>query len=161
MRGLTCLCLPYAEAWLNVVLCPGLGLHLRAQEFVTSLKLRLRVTVFTGAGPCPACQAPCDQLGNHALCCGMESERLARHNALRDALFSVASAAALGLSKESRFLLPGSDMRPAEVLLPFWSGGRDTAWDVTVTHPLQAATVATAATTSGHAAEEAYRRKMW
>jgi len=157
---LTCLRMPYAGAWLNVVPCPGLGLHLRASEVITAMKLRLGVNVFNQAGPCPACQAPSDQLGDHALCCGTGGERHARHDALRDALHATAVAAALGPSKESRFLLPDSARRPADVLLPYWSGGRDTAWDVTVTHPLQAATVARAATTPGHAASEAYDRKM-
>ena len=46
------------------------------------------------------------------------------------------------------------------MFLPYWSGGRDTAWDVTVTHPLQRATVTRAATTPGHAADKAYSRKM-
>ena len=46
------------------------------------------------------------------------------------------------------------------MFLPYWSSGRDTAWDVTVTHPLQKATVAKAVTVPGHAANEAYARKM-
>jgi hypothetical protein len=157
---LTCLSQPYAGAWLNVVPSPPLGLHLRASEFVPALKMRLGAEVYTTAGPCPACQAPSDKLGDHALCCAFEGERIARHNALRDALHATAAAAALGPIKESRFLLPGSDRRPADVLLPYWSAGRDTAWDVTVTHPLQAAMVARAAITPGHAASEAYARKM-
>ena len=139
---------------------PALGLHLRATEFTVGLKLRLGVPTYTTAGPCPACRAPSDRLGDHALCCGNEGERIARHNALRDALHSTAAAASLGPSKEVRFLLPGNDRRPADVFLPYWSGGRDTAWDVTVTHPLQRATVAKATTTPGHAASEAFNRKM-
>ena len=79
---------------------------------------------------------------------------------MRDALYSTAAAASLGPAKEVRFLLPGTDRRPADVFLPYWSGGRDTAWDVTVTHPLQAATVVKAASSPGHAAKEAYARKM-
>ena len=99
-------------------------------------------------------------MADHSLCCGNNGERIARHNALRDALHSTAAAASLGPSKEVRFLLPGTDRRPADVYLPYWLGGRDTAWDVTVTHPLQGATVASAAITPGHAAAEAYARKM-
>ena len=38
-------------------------------------------------------------------------------------------------------------------------GGQDTAWDVTVIHPLQAATVAGAAASPGHAPEVAVKRK--
>ena len=92
--------------------------------------------------------------------CGNEGERIARHNALHHALHSNAAAGSLGPSKEFRFLLPGNDRRPADVFLPYWSGDRDTAWEVTVTHPLQRATVAKVATTPGHAASEAFNRKM-
>ena len=38
--------------------------------------------------------------------------------------------------------------------------GRLTAWGVTVNHPLQAATVARAATTPGYEIAEAYAREM-
>ena len=124
------------------------------------LKLRLGIPVFTSSGSCPACKAPSDRLGDHALCCGNEGERIARHNALRDALHSTAAAASLGPSKEVRFLIPGSDKRPADVFLPYWCSGRDTAWDVTVIHPLQKATVTKAVALPGHAANEAYARKM-
>ena len=48
---------------------------------------------------------------------------------------------------------------PPDVLIPHWTGGLDTAWDVTVTHPLQAATVAGAAASPGHALEVAVQRK--
>ena len=84
---------------------------------------------------------------------------MSRHNALRDALYSTAVAASLGPSREGRFLLPGDDRRPADVLIPHWTGGQDTAWDVTVIHPLQAATVAGAAASPGHALEVAVKRK--
>ena len=46
------------------------------------------------------------------------------------------------------------------MLLPFWSRRRDTARDMTVTHPMQVSTLARAETSSGHAAAEAYSRKM-
>ena len=68
-------------------------------------------------------------------------------------------AASLGPAREGRFLLPGDDRRPADVLIPHWTGGLDTAWDVTVTHPLQAATVNGAAASPGHALEVAVKRK--
>ena len=129
-------------------------------EYTVGLKLRLGVPVYTMAGPCPACKAPSDMKGDHTLCCGNDGDRIARHNALRDAHHSTAVAASLGPSKEVWFLLPGSYRRPADNFLPYWSGGRDTAWDVTVTHALQKAKVAKAATSPGHAAREAHTRKM-
>ena len=45
---------------------------------------------------------------------------------------------------------PDDDRRPADVLVPHWTGGLDTAWDVTMIHPLQASTVAGAAASPGH-----------
>ena len=87
-------------------------------------------------------------------------ERIARHNHLRDALYHTAVSAALAPTKEGRALLPGTDARPADVLISNWTGGKDTALDVTVVNPLQAAMVAQAATTPGHALTMAYNRKM-
>ena len=49
----------------------------------------------------------------------------------------MASSAVLNPVKEGRFLLPGNDRRPADVLLPNWAAGRDAALDVTVVNPLQ------------------------
>ena len=86
-----------------------------------------------------------------ALSCGFGGERISRHNQLRDALFDTAVAAGLGPVKEGRFLLPGQDRRPADVLLPYWNGGKDAALDVTVVNPLQRATLPQAAIKPGHA----------
>ena len=48
---------------------------------------------------------------------------------------------------------------PMDAFLPHWAGGLDAALDVTVTHPLQDATRARAATTPGHAMTVAYENK--
>ena len=87
-------------------------------------------------------------------------ERISRHNALRDAFFDTAASAGLAPVKEGRFLLPGDDRRPADVLLSHWVGGRDAALDVTVVHPLQDATMPNAATTPGFALTFAHDRKI-
>ena len=152
--------LPHAGDWLVVAPLAALGLHLRPAEFVLVVKYRLGLAVFDQAGPCPACLRPSDVLGDHAMCCGTGGERIARHNHLRDAVFDTAAAAGLGPVKEGRFLLPGCDRRPADVLLPNWAQGRDAALDVTVVTPLQQETLAQAATTPGHALTFAYERKI-
>ena len=82
-----------------------LGLHLRPPEFILAVKYRLGLPIYTSQGPCPACLRLSDVKGDHALCCGVGSERIARHNALRDAIFLTAANAALGPVKEGRFLL--------------------------------------------------------
>ena len=93
-------------------------------------------------------------------CAGRGGERIARHNALRDALHDTAAAAGLAPQKEGRALLPGNDRRPADIFLPHWAGGRDAALDVTVIHPLQDATRARAAAEPGSAMTYAYNNKM-
>ena len=60
-------------------------------------------------------------------------------NLLRDAIFSAAQSAALGPTMEERFLLPGSERKTADVLIPHWAGGKDATFDITVIHPLQSA----------------------
>ena len=150
----------HAGAWLTVVPSPGLGLLLRPSEFVAALRYRLGHPVFGSDGPCPACGQPSDLLGDHALNCAWQGERIARHNSLRDTLHSTAVKAALGPTKEGQYLLPGEGGKPADIFIPRHVGGKDAALDVTVINPLQAATVAQAAHTPGHALKVAHQRKL-
>ena len=78
-----------------------------------------------------------DVYGDHAMCCRSGGERNTRHNNLGDALFDTAVAAGLGPVKEGRFLLPGNDRRPADVLIRNWAGGKEAAPDATVVTPIQ------------------------
>ena len=94
------------------------------------------------------------------MCCGTGGERIARHNHLRDAIFDTAAAAGLGPVKEGRFLLPGCDRRPADVLLHNWAQGRDAALDVTVVTPMRQDLVVAAATNPGHALSFKYDEKL-
>ena len=152
--------LPHAGDWLNVVPSPGLGLHLRPPEFIVSVKYRLGMDIFSTNGQCTACPLPSDSRGDHAISCGYEGERISRHNHLRDAIYSTAVQACLGPTREERALIPGSEAKPADVLIPNWSGGRDTALDITVVNPLQSAMVRLAATTPGHALTRRFNEKM-
>ena len=127
---------------------------------MTSVKYRLGVPVYTEAGQCPACNHHSDILGDHAISCGNMGERIARHDSLRDALFAVTQTACLGATREGRALLPDTQARPADVLIPHWTGGRDTALDVTVINPLQTELVRRAANKAGAALEVAFNRKM-
>ena len=94
------------------------------------------------------------------MCCGFGGERISRHYHLRDTLYKTAVAAGLGPVKEGRALLPADDRRPADILVPNWTGRRDAALDVTVVTPLQTATVAEAAVTPGYALTFAYQSKI-
>ena len=152
--------LSHSGDWLSVVPCQALGLHLRGQEFITCLKYRLGIPLFSSAGPCPACQQPNDVMGDHALGCARTGDRIARHNLLRDVLFDTAVSAALGPVREEKNLLPGRAARPGDIFLRHWSSGKDAAWDITVTSPLAPSHVAGAAAEAGNALSKAFQRKV-
>ena len=90
------------------------------------------------------------------MCCRFWEERITRHNDIRDHIFKMAASAVLNPVKEGRFLLPGNDRRPADVYLPNWAAGQDSALDITVINPLQQATVDEAAVTPGHSLNFAF-----
>ena len=94
------------------------------------------------------------------MCCGGNGDRIARHNAIRNVLFSAAQYAALAPTKEAPSLVPGSLSRPADILLPQWSHGRPAALDVSVISPLQHLTLTGAASAPGYALRVRVRRKM-
>ena len=110
---------------------------------------------------CAICNKPdaADSLGDHKIGCGGNGDRIHRHDALRDALFSAAQSAALGPRKETLALIAGSRSRPANIFLPNWCGGRPAALDFTVISPLQHLTLAGAASVRGHALQVAEDRK--
>ena len=129
--------LDHTGDWLNALPSSSLGLHLKPQEFCIAVKYRLGAPVFPGEGPCTACSRLSDEHGDHAISCGNEGERIARHNHLRDPLFNTAVAAALGPVREDRAVIPWSNARLADLLIPNWSAGWDTAIDVMVINSLQ------------------------
>ena len=150
----------HAGDWLTAIPSPSLGLLLKPPEFVAAMRYRLGHPIFSADGPCLACKQPSDRLGDHAMNCAWQGERIARHNWLRDELFNTATAACLAPTREGRALLPGEGGKPADVFLPHWAQGKDAALDVTVVNPLQTAMVNEAAATPGHAMQAAHKRKL-
>ena len=51
-------------------------------------------------------------------------------SASRDHVYQMAAAAVLNPVKEGRFLLPGTDRRPADVFISNWAAGFDAALDM-------------------------------
>merc|ERR1712016_222007 len=96
-------------------------------------------------------------MGDHSLGCRTTSDRIARHNMLRDVLFEAAASADLGPSKEERHLLPGTSARPGDITIRRWTNGKDGAIDVTVASPSH---VTEAAAQAGAALEKACKRKV-
>ena len=149
-----------AGDWLNCIPSKALGLHMGTREFRAALKYRLGMAQYPVEGPCTACAAPSDRFGDHSVGCGFQSERNSRHNSLRDALFQTAQQAVLSPRREELFLIPGGLQRPADVFIPNWTAGCDTALDVTVISPLQKSEVRKAAREPGSAADHRYEVKM-
>ena len=98
-------------------------------------------------------------MGDHSLGCRTTSDRIARHNMIRDVLFETAASADLGPSREEKHLLPGTIARPGDVTIRRWANGKDVAIDVTVTGPLCPSNVADAAREPGASLSKACQRK--
>ena len=99
-------------------------------------------------------------MGDHSLGCSKTSDRIARHNLLRDILFETAASADLAPTKEEKYLLPGTIARPGDVTIRRWVNGKDGAIDVTVISPLAPSNVQCAAAKAGGALDKAHQRKV-
>ena len=98
--------------------------------------------------------------GNHAISCGRQGERIARHDHLRDTIFFTVASANLSPSKEDCALLPGTEERPADVMLQNFAGGLHAALDISVINPLQALTIQRAAEEPGYAMNLRHQQKL-
>ena len=108
-------------------------------------------------GTMARCRGASDILGDHAISCGIGGERIAWHNCQGRSLpNSCAGCRLCWPVKEPAGLLPGSDDRPADVLIPFWTNGQDSTLDVTVINPLQAGLVVRAFQGGQSAVESAH-----
>ena len=63
-------------------------------------------------------------------------------------------------AREENSLLPGTEQKPADVFIPCWDSGRDTAIDVGVVSPVQTQLVRKAAEEQGSAAEKRFNEKL-
>jgi hypothetical protein len=150
---------PHSGDWLKVVPCHALGLALNSSDFKFASLYRLGLPLFPNSSRCPSCQHENDFLGDHAVGCGGDKDRIARHDRLRDAIFNAAQNAALAPQMEVSGLIPGSNARPADVFLSSWENGRAAAVDVTVISPLQSTLVRDSAAIPGYALQVAENRK--
>ena len=92
--------------------------------------------------PCPACGTSMDHFGDHLLCC-RKNNFYGRHFAVQEALIAIAQSGGQPFVREAPLTdasstIRGPALRPADILLRSWQGGKDTAVDVTIRHPLQA-----------------------
>ena len=151
----------HAASWLSVIPSVGLNLHLEPDEFQTALKWWLGIDTSLGSC-CPHCpDHQLDPLGHHAVTCKGGGDVVLRHNSLRDVFSLFCRRARLGGQLEVGCGL-GVDKRhsrPADILVQNWIIGKPTAFDFTVTSPLNLTTLTEAGVTRGSAAMAAEVRK--
>ena len=108
--------LPHAGDWLNVIPSSALGLHLHDKEFRLCLDYWLGLRMDDGVSPCSACGVTSDAYGDHQVGCGGNGDRIHRHDAVKDVLFTAPR-------REAPSLISGSLSRPADIFLPTWKRG--------------------------------------
>jgi hypothetical protein len=107
------------------------------------------------------CGEELDIYGDHALCCHYGTSRGFRHNHVRDILGHSAKAAGLSaVVIEKKNQISGSKKKPGDLTVQqYHRGFSSTAFDVTVTHPLQKKYIQVAMSEAGVAAQDAHDRK--
>ena len=126
-----------ARAFLTCV--PSGRTKMEPALFLAEVRVRLGVPEASQDAWCPKCDAVLDTHGHHSGMCLAGGERVLRHNALRDLVYSWAERACLRPEKErAGLLLPqrpddvsSARRRPADVYLPSFLG-RPTALDFAV-----------------------------
>ncbi|GJS08083.1 hypothetical protein Tco_0364879 [Tanacetum coccineum] len=138
-----CLRAPRAQNFLTVIPNEGLGQHMSALEYRTILKYQLMIPLFPVDEPCPVCRKVClDSFGEHAVHCKELPGFKYRHDLVRDVLYDVLKRAGISSRKEApvNFLtdpLEGrSTLRPADILVFGWAGGKHACVDLTGVSPL-------------------------
>ncbi|GKB32178.1 hypothetical protein Tco_0871579 [Tanacetum coccineum] len=138
-----CLLAPRAQNFLTVIPIEGLGQHKSALEYRTIFKYRLMIPLFPIDEPCPVCRKVClDSFGEHAVHCKELPGFKYRHDLVRDVLYDVLKRAGISSKKEApvNFLtdpLEGrSTVRPADILVFGWAGGKHACVDLTRVSPL-------------------------
>ncbi|GJR21241.1 putative reverse transcriptase domain-containing protein [Tanacetum coccineum] len=132
-----CLRAPHAQDFLLAITIYGLGQHMSPVEYRTILKHRLMIPLFPVDAICPVCRKAClDSFGKHAVHCKEIPRFKYRHDMVRDVLFDICRRARISAKKEApvNFLtdpLDGrSTLRPADVLVFGWVGGKHACVDL-------------------------------
>ncbi|GKB06753.1 retrotransposon protein, putative, ty1-copia subclass [Tanacetum coccineum] len=112
-------------------------------EYRTILNYRLMILLFSGNAICLICRKGClDSFGEHAVHYKELSGFKYRHDMVKDVLFDICRCARISTKKEAHvnFLTDPSDgrstLRPANVLVFRWVGGKHACVDLTRVSPL-------------------------
>ncbi|KAJ0599143.1 putative reverse transcriptase domain, exostosin [Helianthus annuus] len=137
-----CLQRPHAQDFLTVIPIEGLGQRMLAVEYWSILKYRLMIPMFPNDETCPVCRKAClDKYGEHALHCRELPGFKYRHDFVRDTLMDILRRAGISAKKEApvNFLTDPSEgrstLRPADVLVFGWEGGKHACVDLTGVSP--------------------------
>ena len=136
----------YGATWMQVVPAEGSRTIISAEDYRLGLRWVLGLPLLgqdKEGAECPACGQQVDIYGDHLLCC-RRNNYYGRHYAVQESFVSMAQAGDQPFLREApllkQALVPqGRPLRPADLLLRAWQGGKDLAVDVTISHPLQAA----------------------
>ncbi len=135
----------------TVIPSPSLGLHLQDREFRSCLCYWLGVPLHNDQFTCPECHGVTDSLGDHQVGCGGNSNRISRHNAIRDVVFNAAQSPFKRNSTQTPLLA----LQTSSFLI-----GSTAALDVHVIFLLQSLTLFEAARTQGHTLQVGVQRKL-
>ncbi|GKD06541.1 hypothetical protein Tco_1181515 [Tanacetum coccineum] len=117
-----CLRAPHAQDFLLAIPIDGLGQHMSPVEYRTILKYHHMIPLFPVDAICPVCRKAClDSFGEHVVHCKELPGFKYRHDMARDVLFDIYGR---------------STLRPADVLVFGWVGGKHACVDLTGVSPL-------------------------
>ncbi|KAL7587980.1 hypothetical protein Lser_V15G37869 [Lactuca serriola] len=155
-----CLRAPHAQDFLLTIPIDGFGQHMSSVEYRTILRYRLMIPIFSIEEICPVCRNAClDTFGEHAVHCRELPGFKYRHDVVRDVLFDACRHAGISVKKEApvNFLTDPQDgrstLRPADILVFGWIGGKHACVDLTGVSPLVG--LGSRSFTAGHAALKA------
>ncbi|KAJ0534391.1 putative exostosin [Helianthus annuus] len=138
-----CLKGPHAQDFLTVIPIEGLGQCMSAVEYRAILKYRLMIPMYPEDETCPICHKACmDKYGEHAVHCKELPGFKYRHDWVRNVLGDILRRAGISAKKEApvNFLtdtMEGrSTLRPADLLVFGWAGGKHACVDLTGVSPL-------------------------
>ena len=100
--------------------------------------MRLGLPVLDEEKSCSLCVQTIDVFGDHAACCSMSSDRIHRHNRVRNLLDRICQEGMLAPVMEKKRLLGDVyGRRPGDVTIPVWRANKGLAIDVAVTSFVQ------------------------
>nr|GEY76615.1 hypothetical protein [Tanacetum cinerariifolium] len=131
----------HTSDWLRAVPISVLGQNINGRTYRCVLCYRLGVPLFSVTKSCLTCSRIYmgDIYGDHALLCDGIVGIKHQHNVVRDTLVDICYRSGISSGKEVDIGLGGErdkSLRPADVLLYSWDGGRDICVDLTGSSPL-------------------------